>query len=391
MIEREDMFDGKRILTVDDSVTIRSFLRRLLTERGATVDAATTGEEALAFCRLGYKYDLIILDLLLPDTDGIEILRQIRQNDDESAIVMLTGMGGVKSAITAAQYGADGYIEKHDLNVGGDHAEFFYALGQALQRRTGLVAQKQLYQVRADFYSMVTHDMRNPAAATVMVLNLLVEDYSDSLTESQLELLSMAGDASRKLLSLINDYLDFAKIDAGYLKLDRQTVDLRGIIEAGTRLGRIQAQSKGQTIEIELPPQPVYAYIDAERMKQVVDNLVSNAVKYTPDDGQITLQLQVDGRTAILRVSDTGQGISQSQMEVLFTKYHRVPGETTRRIHGTGLGLFIVKQTVESHGGTVSVESEGVPGKGSTFIAKIPLSPLAQNDGPMGSIVTPAV
>jgi len=372
------MFEGKRILTVDDSITIRAFLRRLLTEQGANVDAATTGEEALAFCRLGQKYDLIILDLLLPDTDGIEILRQIRMSDDESAIVMLTGMGGVKSAITAVQHGADGYIEKHDLNVGGDHAEFFYALGQALQRRAGLVAQKQLSQVRADFYSMVTHDMRNPAAASVMIVNLLLEDYADSLTPAQIELLSMANDASRKLLSLINDYLDFAKIDAGYLKLDCQNVDLRGVIEAGLRLGRMQAQSRGQTITLDLPAQPVQSYVDVERVKQVVDNLVSNAVKYTPEGGQITVQLRAEGKFAVLRVADTGQGISKSQMEVLFSKYHRVPGETARRIQGTGLGLFIVKQTAEAHGGSVSVESEGVPGQGSTFIVKLPLSALVQ-------------
>jgi signal transduction histidine kinase len=368
------MFEGKRILTVDDSITIRAFLKRLLTEQGANVDAAVTGEEALAFSRLGYKYDLIILDLLLPDTDGIEILRQIRMTDDESAIVMLTGMGGIKSAITAVQHGADGYIEKHDLNVGGNHAEFFYALGQALQRRAGLVAQKQLSQVRADFYSMVTHDMRNPAAAAVMIFNLLLEDYADSLTPAQLELITMAGDASRKLLSLINDYLDFAKIDAGYLKLDCRNADLREVVETGMRLGRMQAQSKNQTVVVDLPAQPVSAYIDAERMKQVVDNLLSNAVKYTPEGGQITVQLQTEGKSAVLRVSDTGQGISKSQMEVLFSKYHRVPGETARRIQGTGLGLFIVKQTVESHGGSVSVESEGIPGKGSTFIVRLPLS-----------------
>lgn len=372
------MFQGKRILTVDDSVTIRAFLQRLLTEQGATVDAATTGEEALAYCRLGYKYDLIILDLLLPDTDGIEILREIRQTNDETAIVMLTGVGGVKSAITAVQHGADGYLEKHDLNVGGDHAEFFYALTQAIQRRAGLVAQKQLSQVRADFYSMVTHDMRNPASATVMILDLLLSDYADSLTPPQLELLNMARDASRKLLGLINDYLDFAKIEAGYLKLDRQTVDLRDVVEAGVRFGQVQAQSKNQTVTLDLPAQPLYACVDPERIKQVVDNLVSNAVKYTPEGGRITVQLDRDGKFALLRVSDTGQGISKAQMEVLFTKYQRLPGETARRIQGTGLGLFIVKQTVEAHGGSVWAESEGIPGKGSTFFVKLPLALAAQ-------------
>ena len=104
------MFKDKRILTVDDSMTIRAFLKRLLTEQGAIVDEATTGDEALALCAMGRRYDLVILDLLLPDMDGIEVLRQMRVYDQDTAIVMLTGVGGVKSAITAVQYGADGYI-----------------------------------------------------------------------------------------------------------------------------------------------------------------------------------------------------------------------------------------------------------------------------------------
>lgn len=372
------MFKDKRILTVDDSITIRAFLKRLLTEQGASVDEATTGDEALALCTMGRQYDLIILDLLLPDTDGIEVLRQMRLCDDESAIVMLTGMGGVKSAITAVQHGADGYIEKHDLNVGGDHAEFFYSLGQGLQRRAGLVAQRQLQQVRADFYSMVTHDMRNPAAASVMILNLLLEDYSASLTPAQMELLAMAKEASHKLLGLINDYLDFAKIDAGYLKLDYQTIDLRDVVDAGVRLARIQAQSKGQMLVVDVPEQPLYVNADAERLKQVIDNLVSNAVKYTPEGGDIAVKVSADDYDATFTVSDTGQGISPSQREVLFTKYHRLPGETARRIQGTGLGLYIVKEIAEAHGGTVAVDSEGIPGRGTTFSVTIPRGPKAQ-------------
>jgi signal transduction histidine kinase len=369
------MFKGKRILTVDDSITIRSFLKRLLSEQGALVDVATTGEEALTLCAQSHRYDLIILDLLLPDTDGIDVLRRIRATNEESAIIMLTGVGGVKSAITAVNNGADGYIEKHDINIGGDHTEFFYALDQGLQHREGIVAQAQLKQAHADFYSMVTHDMRNPAAATGMALDLLLEVGAENLTPAQIDLLSVAKEASHILLCLINDYLDFTKIDAGYLKLDLQETNLCEVLEAGVRYARVQARTKGQTLTVDCPYDCLPAVVDSERLRQVVDNLVSNAVKYTPERGIIRVQLRAAEQEALLSVSDTGQGISQAQMQVLFSKYQRLPGETTRRIRGTGLGLFIVKQTVELHGGTVSVESEGIPGKGSTFSVRIPLSP----------------
>jgi len=173
-------FHLKRVLTVDDSVTIRAFLSSLLSAHGAQVLEAENGREAMALCDSDRKFDLIILDLLLPDVDGIQVLKYIRERDDESTIVMLTGMGGIKSAIAAVQQGADGYIEKRDLSVGGDFTEFFYALQQALQHRAGLVAQKQLHKVRADFYSMVTHDLRNPASAAVLAIKLLLEGQSGS-------------------------------------------------------------------------------------------------------------------------------------------------------------------------------------------------------------------
>ena len=122
------MLENKRVLTVDDSATIRLFLRSVLASSGAQVEEAATGEEALQKCRTAKKYDLILLDLLLPDADGIDILRQVREFDTESAIVMLTGMGGIKSATTAVRAGADGYMEKNDLISNGDKAEVFYVL-----------------------------------------------------------------------------------------------------------------------------------------------------------------------------------------------------------------------------------------------------------------------
>ena len=106
---------------------------------------------------------------------------------------------------------------------------------------------------------------------------------------------------------------------------------------------------------------------------QILDNLLSNAVKYTPEGGHITVQLRVEDGQAVFRISDTGIGIPPAQLPALFTKYHRVPGEATVGIYGTGLGLLIVKEIAEAHGGTVRAESEGVRRKGATFIVSIPV------------------
>lgn len=368
------MLANKRVLTVDDSSTVRTFLRYVLTRQGVTqVDEAASGEEALAKWLGGQKYDLILLDLFLPDMDGIQVLKQIRERDDESAVVVITGMGGIKSATAAVRMGADGYIEKQDLSVNGDLSEFFYALEQALEHRAGLVAQKQLAQIKADFYSMITHDLRNPTGAVLLSLQLLLDGEGGELSPGQAELVNIARDATERLHRLINDYLDFAKIDAGFLRLDLAEAELNSLVESSVHLAGLQAQAREQTLSLDLPPEPVYAVVDRERLKQVLENLISNAIKYTPKGGKIVVQLRIEDDHAVFRVSDNGMGIPRDQLPALFSKYHRVPGTATRGIRGTGLGLLIVKEVVEAHGGSVSAESEGVPGKGSTFTVRIPL------------------
>jgi len=374
------MLKDKRILAVDDSAAIRSYLPTILTPQCARVDVAGSGREGLEMCAGDERYDLVLLDLILPDMNGIEVLEHIRQEDDETTVVILTGAGGVKSAIAAVRGGADGYVEKQDIAVGSDLTEFFYVLEQALEHRAGLVAQRQLQEVKADFYSMVTHDLRSPAAGVLTAVQILLEGAAGPLAPEQAEIFDIIRKSADKMLRLVNDYLDFAKIDAGYLRLNLGDVELREVVEASVHLVRLQSQSKSQMLTLNLPPDPVPACADAERLLQVFDNLLSNAVKYTPEGGCITVQLCVEDGQAVFRVSDTGMGIPPAQLPALFTKYHRVPGEASRGVHGTGLGLLIVKEVVEAHGGTVRAESAGVPGKGATFIVSIPLEPVAERE-----------
>jgi signal transduction histidine kinase/HPt (histidine-containing phosphotransfer) domain-containing protein len=366
------MLHHKHVLIIDDSDTIRTYLENVLTQKGAfVVDGAATGEEGLARCA-AQAYDLILLDLLLPDTDGIELLKNIRTRNEVSTIVMITGYGGVKSAITAVQMGADGYIEKQNItSTLKDHVEFLYALDQAMEHRAGLFAKKQLEQIRADFYAMVTHDLRNPTSLILMATDMLLNE--DSEPPQQQQLIYMINQAANRLVRLINDYLDFAQIDAGFLRLDVGEVDLIQVVESSAGFAHLQAQARQQTLVLDVPPGPVSAWVDAERLKQVLDNLLSNAIKYTPEGGQITLRLAVEEGQAVFSVSDTGSGIPPQHLPRLFAKYHRVPGEATRGIVGSGLGLLIVKEIVEAHGGTVQAASEGIPGKGTTFTVRIPL------------------
>ncbi len=174
------------------------------------------------------------------------------------------------------------------------------------------------------------------------------------------------------MMRLITDYLDFAKIDGGYLRLDLESSDLCAMLRRAAASAEPQVDLKRQTLRVEVPEGVVMADVDAPKLEQSLENLLSNATKYTPDEGVITLSLQRDDSRARIAVSDTRAGINPAHQSSLFAKFHRLPGQASRAVGGTGLGLLIAKEIVEGHGGTISVESSGVAGEGTTFVVEIP-------------------
>lgn len=370
---------GQRVLTVDDSRAIRTFLEEMLAPHVQSVAVAADGAQARAAFGSGGAFDLVLLDLLLPDVDGMELLRELRRIDADCAIVMITGAGGVHSATAAVLDGADGYIEKQHLTTAGENAQFFYALAQSVEHRAGVVAARRLEAMKADFYSMVTHDLRNPAGNTLVALKMLLSGKVGPLEPKQQRFAELALRSAEKFVSLINDYLDYAKIDAGYLRLERVECDLAEIIRSSADQAMTQAELRRQRIDVSVPER-MPALVDARKLEQVFDNLISNAIKYTPDGGTITISAESTGSRATIRVADTGQGITPAQLGQLFSKYHRVPGQDAAKIQGTGLGLLITKEIVEAHDGTTRAESTGVPGDGSVFVVEIPLRPDATGE-----------
>jgi two-component system, sensor histidine kinase and response regulator len=361
----------KRVLTVDDSSLIRSALRGIFREADIALEEAKGGLEALEKLEELDKYDLILLDVLMPDLSGLEVLEQIRARSFERVVVMLTSSNDLGTAIQAIRQGADGYLQKNDLLMRSDYTDFFYALEQAMNYRSGVIAQQQLEQLKKDLYNMVTHDLRNPANVISMTLELVLEEALGPLTELQREQLELADEAAQKLVRLVGDYLDFAKIDEGYFTLEPSQTHLGELIESCVRQATVLAQARGQTLTYHLS-QPISLMADSTRLKQALDNILSNAIKYTPEGGAIEVRMSVGGPYARVSVQDSGQGISSEDLKTLFGKFQRLPGES-RRTQGTGLGLLICKTIIEAHGGKIWAESRGILGEGSTFVFELPL------------------
>jgi signal transduction histidine kinase len=169
------------------------------------------------------------------------------------------------------------------------------------------------------------------------------------------------------------DYLDYAKIDAGYFELETAPTDVALLVRKSFDQAKLIATNKGQILDARGPDQ-LKTIADEARLKQVVDNLISNAIKYTPEGGLIEVILTSSASMFRIVVRDTGNGIGADQLPRLFKKYQRLPGESRRTV-GTGLGLLIVKSIVEAHGGRVWAESAGI-GEGSAFTLEIPLRTL---------------
>ena len=224
---------------------------------------------------------------------------------------------------------------------------------------------EKLNQVKNEFLSIVSHELKTPITAIKGFVKLILRGEVGSLNPQQEKFLQIADQSTDRLNILISDLLDIAKIETGKLKMNLAPVNMKQILEDVVRRFEGEASKKGIKIISENPENAKEVMADRERIDQVIDNLVSNAIKFTSDNGSVTLTTADKGDFIQFGVRDTGIGISKAEQQNIFEKFYQVESGTTRISQGVGLGLAIVRSIVEMHGGQVWVESE--LGKGSEF------------------------
>jgi PAS domain S-box-containing protein len=232
--------------------------------------------------------------------------------------------------------------------------------------------------LKSEFLASMSHELRTPLHTIIGFAELLAEELEGPLNPKQKRFMDHIHADSVHLLALINDILDISKIESGRLGLRREAFDMAATVEE--ILGSVRPQAAGKSIAIETSLSlPAATVADRLRVKQILFNLLSNALKFTPDGGSIRVDAGVRDGLIEVSVSDTGIGIARDQHEAVFDKFYQV-GSTTKGVReGTGLGLPITKALVEEHGGSISLESE--PGKGSRFTFTIPIEEIHE-EGP---------
>ncbi len=233
-----------------------------------------------------------------------------------------------------------------------------------------ITAFKQLDQMKSDFVNMVAHELRSPLVSIRQINSVLLEGLAGPLKEKQQDFVDRGKKKIDALLELINDLLDVAKIEAGQYVQRRIPTDIGKIIEETVSLMRPRAEEQGITLTHSCRDlKPVQA--DPKNMEEIFNNLISNAINYSPEGGHVTVTAQGLGEYMEIKVQDTGVGIPPEELSKIFDKFYRVKSPKTRQVIGTGLGLAIVKGIVEAHQGTVDVES--TVDKGTTFRVLLPV------------------
>ncbi len=243
---------------------------------------------------------------------------------------------------------------------------------QRQYRMRDLLAQlAESVQTRDHFLAMLGHELRNPIAAIHTATELLLRAPAQPERPA-----SIIARQTRKLVRLVDDLLEVSRVASGKIALHRAVVDLRGAAERSAEAMAARVEAAGLQLELRLPPEPVAVDGDAVRLEQVIGNLLSNAVKYTPEGGKVAVAVARDGDAAVLRVTDTGVGVSPELLDRIFEPFAQVTATLDRSDGGLGLGLALVRGLVGLHGGSVRARSEG-PGTGTELEVRLPLAARA--------------
>ena len=385
----------ENILIVDDNLENLKILSATLSEHGYKVQSVTSGSMAFTVTQLTPP-DLILLDIKMPDMDGYEVCKQLKecQKTCDIPIIFLSALHNVSEKVQAFKVGGADYITKpfqveevlaivkHQLTIQRLYRQI-KAQNQQLQReiierRKAEIAAISASEAKSNFLANMSHELRTPLDAIIGFSKLMCND--SLLNADRQENINIIHRSGNHLLELINDILELSKIEAGAVKLEEKNFDLYALLENIKELFQIKLERKKIQFNIIVASNvPQYIYADAKKIHSCLSNLIGNAIKFC-FQGSITLRVSfVDGAGSyclLFEVEDTGCGISPSELDNLFDAFTQADAGR-KSLQGTGLGLAITRKLVQMMGGEIQVKS--TVGKGTIFTFYIELDVTKNN------------
>jgi len=372
--ESDETSGRPRVLIVDDNADMREYVAGLLSRR-YDVEEAREGASALA--AVGRRVpDLVLADVMMPGMDGFALLDALRSNDRTRGvpIILLSARAGEDARLQGLDAGADDYIVKPFTA-----RELLARVGASLRlvriRRELTRAQLEI-EAKTTFLTTMSHELRTPINATLGYLQLMEMELDGPLTEKQRQAIRRVQHNQQHLLGLISQILDLSRLRAGRLQFNVRSMCVHDAIEDVVSMIEAQARTKDIALEVTRPhagDDELTAFADADRVRQVLLNLLGNALKFTPSGGRISVSYGLDGSDVVIRVRDTGIGIPAKRLEAVFEPFVQIGNGARTQREGVGLGLAISRDLARGMDGELSAES--VEGRGSVFTLTLPQAP----------------
>jgi len=393
-------------LLVDDDEDYYVLTRALLLDivnQSYELDWKQTYEAALAALQQA-SYDVCLLDYQLGGRSGLEVLSAARERGDRTPMIMLTGHGDPRIDQAAMAAGAADYLFKartdavlleRSIRYTLDRAQSMDALRKNEARIAALYEQAQAHSrelerayaelhdaetMRDDLTDMIIHDLRGPLTVIMVNLDIVRQSLGRLPADKMLPSITNAHTAARRIATMIDDLLTVSKLEAGKLPLNLTPLAMTAWLAEKHEMYRAQLDAGQITLTIHTPAKLPVIWVDIELMGRVLDNLIGNAIKYTPPGGHIDITAEANNKALTLYMRDDGEGIRPDEREHIFKKFARgtsSDGSATR--HGAGVGLAFCRLAVVAHGGMITADGE--PGRGTIFTLTLPLS---------GEAVTPS-
>ena len=357
----------KAVLVIDDETGLRDMLAFGLVDRGYRVVTAGTGEEGLEKAK-HEKFDLVVTDIMMPGIGGVEVLKGIKEVQPDAEVIMATGYATLETAVESMKQGAYDYIPKP---YGLDQLCLIFDKALEHHRLKAKVDHlEELNRMKSEFLANMSHELRTPMNAIIGYSSLLLDKVYGEISPKQEQGLKRIETNGKNLLQLINNILDLSKLSAGRMPLFIEPCDLKDIVDEVLGTMECLARERKLTLTADVDAD-IHLRTDKTKLKQVLINLIGNAIKFTHEGGISVRAEALTGPARVrLYVQDTGIGIKEEELPLVFEEFKQLDASSTRKYGGTGLGLSITKKLVELLGGAITVKS--MVGVGSTFVATLP-------------------
>ena len=371
---------AKHVLLIEDNAGDAELIRLRLIEGKSPVEVSRVERlsEGLAFLELKSP-SVVLLDLNLPDSQGADTFRKVLAKAPDVPVVILSGQDDEELARKALHQGVQDYLVKGDFS----HGELERAMRHAIERQALLqsleMSRKQQLEFKNQFLSHVSHELRTPLTCIHQFVTILLDGLAGEVSAEQHEHLSTILRSANQLTAMVRDLLEATRAEAGKILLDTRCLVIADVISTAGAMMQAAAREKRVRLHVSTENSMPFVLGDAERILEVLINLIDNAIKFTPAEGAVTVRaarMQSDPDFVGITVVDTGQGIPPESRNLIFERLYQDTHATDSSRKGLGLGLFIAKELVALHGGKIWVTSE--PGSGATFTFTLPLYSLAK-------------